>query len=720
MEEVKREMKRYKLGVLGMSEVRWKGQGDEVDDDGVRIIFSGGDKHERGVAIVLEKEVAKRIIEIEQCNDRLMMIKISATPVDIAIIQVYMPTTTHNDDEIEIMYEQIEKLINKQKGNTNVVVMGDFNASVGEGRDDNVIGKYGLGKRNERGQVLSDFCKKRQLVVTNTWYQQEKRRRYTVKSPGDSKRYQIDYILVRQRYRNGVKCCRSYPGADVFTDHNLVAMQMSVKLKKLERTRRKQKWNMERMKKNGLPFRRGVEDEIKSNTGVGLNANQRWIEFKGVILRNAQKQIGYEKKERIKKSWITPQMINKMDERREWRSKNNDEGKRRYRQLNNELRREASKAKEEWWNAECNELEELNAKGRSDLVYAKVAKLTWKNREKGRSVSVEDDAGKTITDPEEVRERWRTYIETLYDKEGKPKMEDLEIEEENKVDEDERGPEVLRSEILLAISEMKEGKAVGVDEIPSEMLKNLGENAINELCGVCQSMYEEGKWPDDFTRIAMIPLPKKNNATKCSDYRTISLICHASKIMLKVLTKRIEARAKHLLGRNQFGFRKGCGTRDAVGVMRTLCERCLENGKEVYICFVDFEKAFDRVDWVKMFEILKSLHVDWRDRRLLQDLYMRQEAVVRVAGGESDPGIIGRGVRQGCPISPLLFSIYAEVMMIEALEGLEEGVLAGGQLVSDVRFADDQGMVASTESGLQSQMKKLNRDVIIDIENRTA
>ena len=91
-------------------------------------------------------------------------------------------------------------------------------------------------------------------------------------------------------------------------------------------------------------------------------------------------------------------------------------------------------------------------------------------------------------------------------------------------------------------------------------------------------------------------------------------------------------------------FRKGCGTRDAVGVMRTLCERSLECENEVYIRFADFEKAFDRENWVKMFEIMKSLHIDWRDQRLLQDLYKRQEAVVRTVGGDSDPRAIGRGV----------------------------------------------------------------------------
>ena len=179
-----------------------------------------------------------------------------------------------------------------------------------------------------------------------------------------------------------------------------------------------------------------------------------------------------------------------------------------------------------------------------------------------------------------MREQWRLYIESLYDKDGKPKSDDFQVEEEAEMD-NEKGPAVLKSEILAAIAEIKEGKAVGVDEIPAEMLKRLGDKALQEIVEICQSMYEEGKWPDDFTRVAMIPLPKKNNAAHFSDYRTISLICHASKIMLKVLTKRLEAKAHQLLGRNQFGFRKGCGTRDAIGVMRMLCERSLEHGNVV-------------------------------------------------------------------------------------------------------------------------------------------
>src|SRR6476619_7359409 len=126
-----------------------------------------------------------------------------------------------------------------------------------------------------------------------------------------------------------------------------------------------------------------------------------------------------------------------------------------------------------------------------------------------------------------------------------------------------------------------------------------------------------------------------------------------------------------------------------------------------------------------MMKVLQSIGVDWRDRRMISEVYMNQEAVVRIADGESDPGIIGRGARQGCPLSPLLFSIYAEMMMKEALEKVEEGIRVGGKLLKDVKYADDQGMVANTEAELQSLMDSLNTpakhyDMKINITKTTA
>ena len=112
-----------------------------------------------------------------------------------------------------------------------------------------------------------------------------------------------------------------------------------------------------------------------------------------------------------------------------------------------------------------------------------------------------------------------------------------------------------------------------------------------------------------------------------------------------------------------------------------------------------------------MLKILRKIGVDWRDRRLILNLYMNQKAVVKIQQEFSEEGEIGRRVRQGCCMSPLLFNIYAEAMMVEAMEGIEEGIKIGGKLLKDVRFADDQGMVAECEAGLLKIMNSLHSAV---------
>ena len=125
-----------------------------------------------------------------------------------------------------------------------------------------------------------------------------------------------------------------------------------------------------------------------------------------------------------------------------------------------------------------------------------------------------------------------------------------------------------------------------------------------------------GEWPSDFLQTVMISLEKKANATDCRDFRTISLTLHVSKIMLNILTKRIEGKvtAVNCITEEQFGFRIGMGTRYAIGVLRSLAERSLQHNKDVDICFIDYKKAFDRVYWYQLMRALVRLHVDWRHK----------------------------------------------------------------------------------------------------------
>ena len=114
----------------------------------------------------------------------------------------------------------------------------------------------------------------------------------------------------------------------------------------------------------------------------------------------------------------------------------------------------------------------------------------------------------------------------------------------------------------------------------------------------------------------MIALKKKPQTTKCSDHHTVSLIAHTAKIVAKILKRRIERKIEDVLGEDHFGFRIGKGTRDAIGLLRIISERTLEIDAELCVCFIDWQKAFDGVNWTKCLQILKGSGIDWHKRRL--------------------------------------------------------------------------------------------------------
>ena len=144
-----------------------------------------------------------------------------------------------------------------------------------------------------------------------------------------------------------------------------------------------------------------------------------------------------------------------------------------------------------------------------------------------------------------------------------------------------------------------------------------------------------------------IPVPKKGNAKECSYYRTIALISHASKIMLKILQDRLQQYVKCELPDVQAGFRKGRGSRDQNDNICWITEKARAFQKNIYFCFIDYAKAFDCVDHNKLWKILKEMGIPDHLTCFLRYLYAGQEVTVRTGHGTTDWFQIGKGVCQG-------------------------------------------------------------------------
>ena len=157
--------------------------------------------------------------------------------------------------------------------------------------------------------------------------------------------------------------------------------------------------------------------------------------------------------------------------------------------------------------------------------------------------------------------------------------------------------------------------------------------------------------------------PKKGNAKECSNYHTIALISHASKVMLKILQARLQQYMNRELPDVQSGFRKGRGTRGQIANICWIVEKAREFQKNIYFGFIDYAKAFDCVDHNKLWKILKEMRIPDHLTCLLRKVYAGQEATVRNEHGTRDWFQINKGVRQGCILSPWLFNFHAEYIM---------------------------------------------------------
>ena len=187
-------------------------------------------------------------------------------------------------------------------------------------------------------------------------------------------------------------------------------------------------------------------------------------------------------------------------------------------------------------------------------------------------------------------------------------------------------PDILECEVKWALGTIIMNEASGGDGIPVELFQILKDDAIKVLHSICQQIWKAQQWPQDWKRSVLIPIPKKGNAKECSNYCTIALISHASKVMLKILQARLHQYMNYELPDVQAGIRRGRGTRDQTANIHWIIEKAGEFQKTISFCFIDSAKASDCVDHNKLWKILQEMGIPDHLTCLLRNLYAGQEA----------------------------------------------------------------------------------------------
>ena len=179
--------------------------------------------------------------------------------------------------------------------------------------------------------------------------------------------------------------------------------------------------------------------------------------------------------------------------------------------------------------------------------------------------------------------------------------------------------------------------------------------------------------------------------------------------MLKILQARLQQYVNCELPDVQAGFRKGRGARDQIANICWIMVKAREFQKNIYLCFIDYAKAFNCVDHKKLWKILKEMGIPDHLICLLRNLYSGQEATVRTGHGTTDWFQIGKGVCQGCILSPCLFNLYTEyIMRNTGLEETQAGIKIAGRNINNLSYADDITLMAESEEVLKSLLMKVN------------
>ena len=629
-----------------------------------------------GVGFTVQKHLLPLLTSIKKVNERTIIATFNGNPKTV-LICCHSPHNLSESAEVEEFYTQLNNCVSEIPAHNMLIIGGDFNAQI--------RGKFSYHQStNRNGELLEDFLHQNNLLAGNTLFQKPKRKLWTWRHPSGYLS-QIDFILYRKRWRNSIHDCQAHTSSvTIGGDHNIVTANIKLSLRSRRKPVKRFLYWRALAKDNDLAKRvdelittnfESLSDTKKTYTSFAKICNE--IGLANLPSRPPQCRPTVENAAMItaRKNTVkatTLQIPACQNTQRSTFDKLEDE------RINRTLSQFENNDPKEAWRL----VKILSGKKKSvTFIQGKDRLNIWKNHFQNL-LSTDNESDSDF------------HCEKIYDIHPEISTGEFSTEEINK-----------------ALTEMKPGKAPGLDGLTLELWKL--PKVREYLRDFCIQTFN-GQRPDEWGMAGIVPIPKKGDLTICSNYRGISLSQIAAKVYNRLILNRIRPVVDKLIRPTQNGFRPARSTSSHLLALRRLLEEIRNHKKEAAIIFIDFKKAFDSIDRSKMFKILLAYGIPPKIVDGIRVMYENTSALVMTPEGNSDIFLIDIGVLQGDPLAHFLFVIcldYALRIAIDPLDGItlkrRRSRRYPEEALAELAYADDIALMENSLLEAESLIHKI-------------
>ena len=656
---------------------------------------SGYNTHTRGVALFVNRKWSKSIKKFHPINERIAMVDLKHKQIQLGVISAYFPHSGYGDEDVQEMYNTLSELIKEARDHKLKVVIGaDCNAQVGipdEDENNRYIGRFGMRNCNARGQWLKNWATTNNMIVANTCFEKPVEKLITFVSPNGIPK-QLDYFLVSRRVRAQVKNCEATKELDMNSDHRGLKLRMKITPQRRKQKRQKQKksvlWPPHSIEQYQEKLAKCLDETLEA---------RREMQCKHIedAIRQATSLTDEANEEHTTAAHVS-HLQGLIRQRREMHLEQGGLRSHCSKQIKKEVRA-------------MKRLERRSQRAQILSQYKNLRSIAGIKSQKKKEMicSMVSTSGEDVYDRQSIADVFASFYEQLYEDKNKTKLMDF-----NK---DERIDNFSLTELDTAMKQLKAGKAADANNISAEMLKS-GGSKLREVILKCFNdiIRPDGDTPREWHKTLIKVLHKNGDTRLPQNYRPIATIPLLYKLFSKMVYNRLEPILDPEQSLDQAGFRRHRSTVDHLFTTVLVQDSADEWRVPIWVAAVDFKKAFDSITHDALWKAMEEQKVPGGYIGLLARMYDEQIGVVRTEC-LSKEFRIEKGVKQGDPLSSLLFNSASENIMRKLKEDWEESchglkMSSSDEKLTNLRFADDILLVSHSMESITKMITHLSME----------